>query len=54
MLNKFCVFIINTFSQHYDLAENPLKDMFKNILWKMEMTQVAGEYACILYSHLSP
>ena len=29
----------NNICQHYELPENPLKDMFKNILWKMEMSQ---------------
>lgn len=29
----------NNLCLHYELPENPLKDMFKNILWKMEMSQ---------------
>ena len=29
----------NNLCSHYDLPENPMKDLFKNILWKMELTQ---------------
>ena len=29
----------NNLCRKYGMPENPLKDMFKNILWKMEVTK---------------
>ena len=29
----------NNLCAHFNVPENPLKDMFKNILWKMELTK---------------
>ena len=29
----------NNLCSHFNLPENPLKDRFKNILWKMDMTK---------------
>ena len=29
----------NNICKHFNLAENPLKDHFKNILWKMDVTK---------------
>ena len=29
----------NNLCSHYSLPENPMKDLFKNILWKMEVTE---------------
>ena len=29
----------NNLCSHYSLPENPMKDLFKNILWKMEITE---------------
>ena len=29
----------NNLCSHYRLPENPMKDLFKNILWKMEATK---------------
>ena len=33
----------NKLCSYYGLPENPLKDVFKNILWKMELTK-DGEF----------
>ena len=30
---------LNNLCAHFNVPENPLKDMFKNILWKMELTK---------------
>ena len=29
----------NNLCSHYGLPDNPMKDLFKNILWKMEITK---------------